>query len=201
MRIIQWAAFIFGAFNLVGFLGAIFDPSHEKDAAWYGVAAPILLGIGLLALIRRRQTSPSPVVHTTVVLGVIALAIVVAVIGNQVPRALASTYEGEVEVPLSGDTATSVYMTSKAWVTSDTYKETTITVALTWMDDDRWQPDLTATIQTPSGEVHCASNDFRQWLRSTGQGQADTEDLLCDTFISPSEFKDLGAVTLAQKVS
>lgn len=199
MRFVQWAGFVLGGLNLLGFGGAIFDPSNAKDAAWYGSAAPVLLGIGALALVRRKMHAREPLLRGAAFVSVAVIAIAVAVAGNKVPGILAATYEGEKHVALTGDTSNEVYETTNAWLTSDAYKETTLTVALRWMDDDRYQPDLTATVQTADGEVQCASNDFRMWLRGTGQGEPDTEDLLCDLYISPSEFAQVGAVTLARK--
>lgn len=199
MKFVQWAALGFAAFNLVGFLGAIFDPVHAKDAAWYGVAAPILLGIGLLVLVRRRRASLTPVIRTVLFSGITVLAVVVAVIGNQVPGALASTYEGESEVGVSGDTMTSEYTATRAWVTSDTYKETKVTVALTWVDDSEWQPHLSATVPTADGDVQCVTNDFRLWRRGSGQGQPDTMELLCDTYVTPDTLKQISNAVLTEK--
>lgn len=199
MKIIQWAAFGLGVFNLVAFLGAIFDPSHAKDAAWYGVAAPILLGIGFLVLVRRRRAALTPVVRTVTMTGIVVLAVLAAVIGNQVPGTLAATYEGEAEVGVSGDTMTSTYIANKAWVTSNTYKETTMTLSVTWVDDDQWQPHLSATLPTSDGDVHCATNDFRPWRRGTGQGQADTLDLQCDTYVRPNDLQRIRTVSLTEE--
>lgn len=200
MRVVQWAGFILGGAALLGFLGSAFDPARAQDDAFYGSAAPILLGVGALGLLRRNRARLNGGITIALFASVVVLAVGLSVVGNQLPGRLAATYRASTHVDVSGDTTTADFIAKGGVLRSDSSKETTLTLTLTReSENSSWFPDLTATFNDADGtEQDCFYDPDRSMFWGADRGQDDTVDLDCD-YISQEQMSGVKSVSLTAK--